>query len=456
MAAETDALWDAGKPVEATGACSASGDDVGGVDGLVNRCRALWRSGDWVSLAAFGRGDVEMHPQRASLALMVATAHQALGQSAQTRVFVGLARQWGCEPQLIARALIAGVHNTLGRAVAAAGRQRSHALQHFADAIAAGAGSGSGGVALQDRVRCQLANMRLESETSWLLDGAARPASTALQPPLQRPELVDALRRSSELTLIRLKEQSQQLASVRRAIEATVRKEAANAVSQLEAHANLQRYLSEGQLMPELHGWPVSPDFAVMLIDLVESNDYDLVIEFGSGTSTLLMAIALARAAKRRRRSAPSVQVAFEHLEAFHQQTRYRLERAGVADAVQLELARLQPWTSAQGTAYAFYACQEQLNAIVRASPGPTVRALVIVDGPPTAIGKHARYPALPIVLESLRGVGMDVLLDDHARPEEQEISKMWLADLAAAGRHAVMSVPALEKGACLLKVDAA
>ena len=277
------------------------------------------------------RGDVEMHPQRASLALMVATAHQALGQSAQTRVFVGLARQWGCEPQLIARALIAGVHNTLGRAVAAAGRQRSHALQHFADAIAAGGGAGSGEVALQDRVRRQLANMRLESDASWLLDGAARTASTALQPPSQRPELVDALRRSSELTLIRLKEQSQQLASVRRAIEATVRKEAANAVSQLEAHANLQRYLSEGQLMPELHGWPVSPDFAVMLIDLVESNDYDLVIEFGSGTSTLLMAIALARAAKRRRRSAPSVQVAFEHLEAFHQQTRSRLERAGVA-----------------------------------------------------------------------------------------------------------------------------
>ena len=104
---------------------------------------------------------------------MVATAHQALGQAAQTRLFVGLARQWGCDPQLIARALIAGVHNTLGRAVAAAGRQRSHALQHFADAIAAGGGAGSGGVALQDRVRHQLANMRLDSDASWLLDGAS-------------------------------------------------------------------------------------------------------------------------------------------------------------------------------------------------------------------------------------------------------------------------------------------
>ena len=397
-----------------------------------------------------------MHPQRASLALMVATGHQALGQSAQTRVFVGLARQWGCEPQLIARALIAGVHNTLGRAVAAAGKQRSHALQHFADAIAAGAGAASAGVTLQDRVRCQLANMRLESDASWLLDGAARSTSTVLQPSSLPPELVDALRRSSELTLIRLKEQSQQLASVRRAIDATVRKEAANAVSQLQAHANLQRYLSEGQLMPELHGWPVSPDLAVLLIGLVEANDYDLVIEFGSGTSTLLMAIALARAAKRRHLGTPAVQVAFEHLPTFHQQTHSLLERAGVAAAVQLELAGLQPWKSAQGTQYAFYACQEKLDATVRAMPAPIARALLVVDGPPAATGMHARYPALPIVLASLRGVALDVLLDDHARPEEQEVSKMWLADLEAAGRSTAVSTPNLEKGACLLQIEAA
>lgn len=455
MAAETDALWDAGRPVGATGAFAAVGDGVGGVDGLVNRCRALWRNGDWQSLAAFDRGDVETHPQRASLALMVATAHQALGQTAQTRMFVDLARQWGCDPQLIARALIAGVHNTLGRAVAAVGKQRSHALRHFADAVAAGGDASSVGAALQDRVRSQLAHMRLESDASWLLDGAAGSTSTASQPPSQPSELVDTLRRYSAVTLNRLKEQSQQLASVRRAIEATVRREAANAVSQLEAHANLQRYLSDGQLMPELHGWPVSPDFAVMLIELVESNDYDLVIEFGSGTSTLLMAIALARTAKHRRRRVPAVQVAFEHLTTFYQQTHSLLERAGLAQVVQLELAGLQPWECVEGTEYAFYACQDKLHAIVRAMHGSIARALVLIDGPPAATGKHARYPALPIVLPLLQGVAMDVLLDDHARPEEQQISQMWLASLEAAGRRFAVSTPALEKGACLIKVEA-
>jgi hypothetical protein len=407
-------------------------------------------------LAEYGVDDVTLHPQRASLALMIAAAHQALGQSAQTRLFVDLARQWGCEPQLIARTLIAGVHNTLGRAIAAAGKQRNRARQHFAEAMEAGGGFRSGELRLQGRVRHQLSSMHLESDVPGLLEGVEDSTPTVSEAPSPARELVDALRRSSELTLVRLKEQGRQLTSIRRASEGTVSKEASNTVRQLEAHANLLRYLNDGQLMPELHGWPVSPDFAVLLIDLVESNDYDLVIEFGSGTSTLLIAIALARAAKRRNRSSPAVQLAFEHLEAFHQQTRSRLERAGVADAVQLELAPLHPWTSAQGTTYAFYACREPLAAIVRAVHGTAARALVLVDGPPAATGTHARYPALPIVLSSLPGIGMDVLLDDYARPEEQEVSKMWLADLEAAGRRASMSAPPTEKGACLLRVDVA
>ena len=191
---------------------------------------------------------------------------------------------------------------------------------------------------------------------------------------------------------------------MRRSIETTVRKEAANTMAQLEAHASLQHYLGGGQLSPELHGWPVSPDFAVMLIDMIEANDYDFVIEFGSGTSTLLMALAwharpVAVGAASRRCKWPS-----STWSSFYRQTRSSLERADVADAVQLELAPLQPWTSAHGTDFAFYACQRRLAAIVHAAPGPIARALVLVDGPPSATGAQARYPALPIVLALLPG----------------------------------------------------
>lgn len=423
-------------------------------DTLLDRCRALWDQGDWPSLAAFGVAMIEAHPQRASLALMIATAHQALAQDAQTRLFVTLAHQWGCERRLMARALLAGVHNTLGRAGAASGTRRMQTLQHFNEALAAG-GTGNAALRLQERLRHQLGTMGLGSEVSSL-EAASDSSIFATRAPAPSRGEFDALNRSSRQILARLREQSQQLVAVRRSIEAAVRKEAVHTMAQLEAHASLQHYLDGGQLSPELHGWPVSPDFAVMLIGMVEANDYDLVIEFGSGTSTLLMARALARAATLRGRSVPAVQVAFEHLERFFRQTRSILERADIANAVQLELAPLQPWTSSQGSDYMFYACQRRLAAIVRAAPGPISRALVLVDGPPSATGTHARYPALPIVLTLLPGVAMDVLLDDHDRPDEQQVSAMWVADLQTAGRHAEVSTPNLEKGACLLKLDAA
>lgn len=458
MAAGADVPGDAPGPSAAAAAVSGGGAGPAAAlaDTLVDRCRALWRVGDWLALAGYTAGDIEQHSQRASLALMVATAHQALGQAEQTRRFADLARQWGCAPQQVARALVAGVHNTLGRAIVAAGRPRDHALRHFAEAVAPGGAACSGASTLQDRVRHQLREMRLDVGASSMFGATAGCAPASPRSPTSSPESYEALRRSSQVMLNRLKEQGQQLGSVRRAVEGTVRKEIANAVRQLEAHASLRRYLDGGELTPALHGWPVSPDLAMLLIEMIESNDYDLVIEFGSGSSTLLMAIALARAAQRRQHKAPAVQVAFEHLETFHRQTLGLLERMHLGRAVQLELAPLQPWTSAQGVEYAFYACQPILPEIVQALPGPAVRVLVLVDGPPAATGLHARYPALPIVLPLLRGVAMDVLLDDHDRPEEQQISKMWLADLEADGRHASVSAPEAEKGACLIEVQAA
>lgn len=425
-------------------------------DALLEQCRTLWRRGDWQALVAYDVVEIAAHPQRARLALMIGSAHQALAQDEQTRLFVTLARQWGGDRKSVAQALLAGVHNTLGRAGAVTGRRRWQTLQHFADALATSGDSGAATPALQERVRHQLGSMQLDAEVSRLLEEASPAwASPTPAPEPSQPEF-EALNRSSKQILIRQKEQSQQLISLRRSIETTVRQEMGNAVAQLEAYASLQHWLSGGSLPPELHGWPVSPDLAVMLIGMIESNDYDLVIEFGSGTSTLLMALALARTAKRRGRRIPAVQVAFEHLELFHRQTRSRLLQADIAGAVQLELAPLQPWTSAHGTDYAFYACRRRLATIVHAAPGPIAKALVFVDGPPSATGAQARYPALPIVLELLQGVAMDVLLDDHVRPDEQQISTMWLAELQTAGRHAEATYPKLEKGACLLKLDAA
>ena len=52
----------------------------------------------------------------------------------------------------------------------------------------------------------------------------------------------------------------------------------------------------------------------------------------------------------------------------------------------------------------------------------------LFVDGPPKAVGEHARAPALAEFASRL-APGSLVLLDDMQRDDEQEIVARWLAD---------------------------
>jgi hypothetical protein len=111
-------------------------------DGLLDRVREQWQQGDWDSLMRLDIGIIERHPERARLALAVASACQQVHAHAAARRFVRLAQDWGCERKLLARVLISGVHNTLARSAALL-RQEQRALDHFREAVAAARGSAS-------------------------------------------------------------------------------------------------------------------------------------------------------------------------------------------------------------------------------------------------------------------------------------------------------------------------
>lgn len=249
------------------------------------------------------------------------------------------------------------------------------------------------------------------------------------------------------------KAQTDDLIKVREHLERVMKKELLNATKQLEAFLNVQSALSGGDLIPGLHGWPISPDLAAYLIELIRTNDYDMVIEFGSGTSTVVMAKALAQMRHRREGKGPVVQMAFEHLEAYHAQTQAQLRAAGLATAATVHLAPLAPYQAANGKTYPYYTCQPALQALQATYDKPNCRALVLVDGPPASTGEHARFPAVSVVTSVLRHVGLDILLDDLIREDEQQVARMWQDDLQAAGREAVAEVRKMEKDACLIRV---
>lgn len=250
--------------------------------------------------------------------------------------------------------------------------------------------------------------------------------------------------------------QQEDLRRMQRNLAHHTKQQIVNATKQIEASACLHNYFASGELPLiniESLSWPVSPDFALYLVELIEFNDYNVIIEFGSGLSTIVIAKTLATMAERRHGSPLPAFISFDHLETYFQQTLGRLNQAGLADKVQLHLTPLQEYTAVDGMVYSYYACQEILHDVAAQHAADEVRMLVVVDGPPASTGVRARYPACPIIFHLFPNALVDLLLDDYIRTDEKEIVQLWQSELEAASRPFSVLERKLEKEACLISI---
>lgn len=123
-------------------------------ENLLERARTQWQFGDWPSLAQLNRDTLQHHPDRAKLALLAAAGRLQTGQNAEAKAYIRLAQDWGVSKKLISQILIAGVHNSIGRA-AAIGNQQHRALQHFEKAINVGTPGSASRLLIQARINEQ-------------------------------------------------------------------------------------------------------------------------------------------------------------------------------------------------------------------------------------------------------------------------------------------------------------
>jgi len=419
-------------------------------ENLLERSRTQWQFGDWQSLAQMQRETLKHHPDRAKLALLAAAGHQQLGNISAARQFTRLSHDWGCSKKLISEILIAGVHNTLGRAAAIAGRQQ-HALQHFETSVKIAMPGGESRLLVQARIREELGLLGLPASDILQRIDSDRNYLPGMDNTMQY--IAEQQQQNAALSE-QIKKQNADLTSMRESLENTIKKEMLNGAQQLEAFMGIQNFLNHGERLPGMHGWPISPDFALYLIELVDSNDYDLILEFGSGTSTVLIAKALARIGREHHGKPPTVQVAFEHLEQYHAQTLANLTQSGLADAVQLVLAPLEPFQAPNGNTYSYYSCYAKLARLAKEMSATGLKILMIVDGPPGSTGKHARYPAVPVVLAHFKSFKLDIVLDDYARNDEKETAKIWMSEIESVHPRVKLTAKKMEKDACLISVS--
>lgn len=179
---------------------------------------------------------------------------------------------------------------------------------------------------------------------------------------------------------------------------------------QIEALHQIFTIIHISKPIPKMRGWAASPDVICILLKQILARQRPDVFEFGCGTSTILLGLALKKLGGRL--------TAVEHNTTYANQIRKALNEHELNDICTIIVAPLTQMTVG-ARRFLFYDCIEALSNLNRNYD------LVFIDGPPGITQADARYPALPVISQHLAN-GATVVLDDAARHDEQEIIDAW------------------------------
>jgi len=178
---------------------------------------------------------------------------------------------------------------------------------------------------------------------------------------------------------------------------------------QSESLAGLYGTLDIQRPLPRTRHWAASPDFLHLMAGEIFRLQPELIVEAGSGASTLIAAYCLRKLGRGKI-------ISFDHTESYADISRQTIDAHGLGDFAEIIYAPIREY-EIEGRTYPWYDVAE-LEAIDRID-------MLIIDGPPEDIAADARYAAVPLLVSKLHEKSM-VLVDDGARPGEKEIVSKW------------------------------
>ncbi len=177
------------------------------------------------------------------------------------------------------------------------------------------------------------------------------------------------------------------------------------------------------QLVPYEHpyplpfggGWALTADAAALLAREVALNRPRVVVELGSGVSTLLMA-------RMFKEMGTGKVYSLDHDAGWAEHTRRHLVASGVAKWAEVFDAPLARQRFGDKE-YDWYTVPDAVRRLEQID-------FLIVDGPPAALDPSGmpRYPALPAFAAQLSPQAI-VYVDDAKRPQEQAMLERWLEE---------------------------
>ena len=200
------------------------------------------------------------------------------------------------------------------------------------------------------------------------------------------------------------------------------KKQSSHSYYQLEAFQQLISLLKFTAPIPPTRGWVASPDLLLTMLDIVRTLKPRLVVELGSGVSTLVIAKAGAKKL-----------ISIDNSDEFAAKTRAMLKEHGVR-GVEVRVAPLTPHISGVD-----WYDTTKLNDIKGID-------LLFIDGPPGSNNLDARKPAFPELLERLSPKAV-IIMDDVNRPAERELAEAF----AKALPNHVLTIHQHEKGTAII-----
>jgi predicted O-methyltransferase YrrM len=211
-------------------------------------------------------------------------------------------------------------------------------------------------------------------------------------------------------------------------LEQSVRFAIENLYRQFEAYQSLLALIKPAFPLPPLRGWALSPDALVAISTLVLQAEPRVIVELGSGSSTVVLGY-LARMVGRTR------VFTVEHDEGFLQRTLQLLALHRLTEPVVAVCAPLRSF----GVSPPWYDIDRLASAL------PQQIDLLVVDGPPVSISPEVRYTAGPALFDRLTA-GSIVVLDDAGRPGERAVVERWRSEFGMA-----VSYAQTEKGLAIM-----
>lgn len=198
----------------------------------------------------------------------------------------------------------------------------------------------------------------------------------------------------------------------------------------------------------------LAPGYAMALLEHYDTHRHDVVVIFGSGSTTELLAQSIinARAEKPRltkqngqhqeahhevtlsHDDLPQTIVSLQHQKTASNELQERLKNKRLSHAVNVVYA---PWGECQANDQTalFYAADTTLQRLNQWLP-EEARVLVIVGETLPEAG-HSREVALPLLLKQLPTQRLDIVLEGSSYPQESELTTHWNALLETRQRPA-------------------